>query len=53
MDGKFTAAVAAFHLILADFPKDGPSRTLLGRSERYAAQPPENPWTGITVLQDK
>ena len=53
MDGKFTEAVDAFHRILADFPDDGPSRTLLGRSERYAAQPPKGTWTGVTVLQDK
>ena len=53
MDGKFPEAVQAFHRILVDFPNDGPSRTLLGRSERYAAQPPKGTWTGVTVLQDK
>jgi len=53
MEGRFVEAVEAFQRILADFPNDGPSRTMLGRTQRYAAQPPAGVWTGVTVLQDK
>jgi adenylate cyclase len=52
-EGRFMEAVDSFQRILADFPQDCPSRTLLGRCERYLVHPPEGLWTGVTVLQDK
>jgi adenylate cyclase len=49
----FPAAVAAFEAVLAKFPGDGPSETLLARSKLYAEAPPPADWDGVFQLTEK
>jgi len=45
--------VVAFEAVLAKFPGDGPSETLLARSKLYAEAPPPANWDGVFQLTEK
>lgn len=52
-DRRFAEATRVFQQALALRPDDRAARTLAGRTERYAAAPPETGWSGIEIMKAK
>ena len=50
---RFDEARAAFNAALEAVPGDGPSRTMLGRTAQFAANPPDPNWDGVWRLEQK
>lgn len=50
---EWSEARGHFSAVLEKTPTDAPSRLYLDRCRQYAAHPPPNDWTGVTVLEGK
>ncbi len=50
---KWTQAMAQFRKVLALTPEDGPSMTLIKRSEQFMEAPPPPTWDGVYRLTNK
>ena len=46
-------AADQFEAILAAYPGDGPSETLLERSKKFMIHPPAPDWDGVYVMETK
>lgn len=51
--GRWREAGEIFASILNSFPDDGPSRFYLGLCERYAIEPPPQPWDSTVRIEGK
>jgi adenylate cyclase len=50
---RFDQAYEALLQMAQDFPKDGPTATMLARSLRLKRRPPPDDWDGVWVAKDK
>ena len=50
---KWSEAAAKFVDILADFPKDGPSKAFLERAVEFSENAPKGVWDGVYVMKTK
>ena len=50
---KWSEAAAKFVDILADFPKDGPSKAFLERAVKFSENAPKGVWDGVYVMKTK
>jgi adenylate cyclase len=50
--GRWDDARAAFSVLAAAFPEDGPTRFYTALAQTYASEPPRN-WGGIVVITTK